>query len=26
LRFSYASAMEKIAQGMDRLEAYIKAR
>lgn len=26
LRFSYASAMEKIARGMDRLEAYIKAR
>ena len=26
LRFSYASAMEKIAQGMDRLEAYIKER
>jgi len=26
LRFSYASAMEKIAQGMDRLEAYIKMR
>ena len=26
LRFSYASAMEKITQGMDRLEAYIKER
>jgi len=26
LRFSYASSMEKIAEGMDRIEAYIEAR
>ncbi|MGA6927358.1 MAG: aminotransferase class I/II-fold pyridoxal phosphate-dependent enzyme, partial [Desulfosarcina sp.] len=26
LRFSYATSMEKIAEGMDRLEAYLKER
>jgi aspartate/methionine/tyrosine aminotransferase len=26
LRFSYANSMENIAEGMNRLEAYLKAR